>query len=68
MEDKMILKEKQLAQVSGGTGDTDGGYNTGGRKCPTCGSKRVSFVGEVGDMGKFECEDCGVRYDWTFRL
>lgn len=59
MEDKTILKKEQLDSVSGGTGD---GYDTSGRKCPACGSTRVSFVGEMGDMGKFECEDCGCTF------
>ena len=56
MEKKIGLKEEQLAQVSGGTGETNG------RKCPQCGSTKVKFKNEVGDAGKFVCEDCGCEF------
>ena len=59
MEDKIIIRKEQLDQVSGGT---DGGYDQSGRKCPKCGSKRVKFIGEECDMGKFECGDCGCTF------
>ncbi len=58
MEDKNLLQPDQLEKVSGGTGEN---YDTG-RKCLQCGSTRVRFTGERGDMGAFTCDDCGSTF------
>ena len=56
MEDKRVLNNEQMTQVSGGAGEENG------RKCPKCGSTKVRFKNEVGDAGKFVCEDCGCEF------
>ena len=59
MEEKGRLNEEMLGKVNGGTGE---GYDQSGRKCPTCGSTKVRFLGEQGDCGKFVCDDCGSTF------
>ena len=59
MEDKKNLNEEQLAQVSGGTGDS---YDPNGHVCPACGSSKVKLIGERGDFGMYKCDDCGSEF------
>ena len=59
MEEKARLNDEMLDKVTGGTGED---YDQGGRKCPTCGSTDVRFMGEQGDCGKFECGKCGCTF------
>ena len=59
MEDKVILKKEEVAQVSGGTGDS---YDPNGHACPTCGSSKVKLIGERGDFGMYKCDDCGSEF------
>lgn len=50
------LTDEELDQVSGGT---NVGCNHNVYVCPRCGSTNVKLIAEVGDMGKFQCNDCG---------
>ena len=59
MEDKIILKNEEMEEVNGGIHIE---CNTDGRKCPKCGSTNVKLSNEVGDAGKFVCEDCGCTF------
>ena len=59
MEEKTRLNEEMLGKVNGGT---DGNYDSTGRKCPECGRASVRLIAEVGDSGKFECDNCGCTF------
>ena len=68
-----LIADDELVDISGGgvvwTGeDTIEVYNC----CTVCDKRELVYSGSVNRSlrieGTFVCEDCGVRYDWTFRL